>query len=183
VNTLLDRIKQGLRSLGRTDPSPSNPRQVPPLQRDQTHSSQRLRTELDTTRAPTSLTPASQTPQPPAVSTAARVRKAVLSKARRGALPHGVSPVWGASSAAHQPDFFHDPPGHEPAFALAGAAHLTAQPTESSSRPSHTSPPLQGSLLFPAASESQSSSPGSETTFLDSPSLFDPPTDSSDRLF
>lgn len=152
MGSFLDVIKQGLRNLGRAEIEP--PPRVPQsaAQRDPTHSAQRLRTELDATRPSESAGgPRLETPKPPSASTASRVRKAVLSKARRGALYQSSSVIWGTGPEPKR-GLFDDSSTQDQRPLLTGAtlAAGRSSPMRPVS-PARSDSALQGSTLFPAS--------------------------------
>lgn len=183
MGNLLDRIKQGLRNLGRADTGPPPHAQQPTAPRDPTHSAQRLRTELDSTRHPEA-PPASdaESPKPAPASAASRVRKAVLSKARRGVLPQGAGTIWGVAPATSR-GLLDGTAAEEGLPLLTGATLVVDEHRSVRAQPSdQPASVMAGSTLFGHA-------PVTPPALLPGPSLFDPaaasgaPDERTDRLF
>lgn len=182
MGKLLDRIKQGLRTIGRVQVEPAARDRSPPATRDGTHSAQRLRTELDSLRPPASPPPAAHTKPPPQTAAATRLRKAVLAKARRGALTQPAGTTWGMAPTATR-GLFDDPVAQDPAPLLSGATFAVGQTgTGRPPAPIHNHSPLQGSTVFAAPSTAATDTPASSSLF-DAAPLFDNPEDRKDRWF
>jgi len=124
MNKLLERLKQGLRSIGRGhsdghDVSRAN-HAVSDRERDT-----RLRTELDDARSSLDKRPAPSVPSP-SLSTS-RTRKAVLSKALRTSGLQNAMIIWGPAPTSRS-SLFHDSEASAPARALTGSTFVPVPP-------------------------------------------------------
>jgi hypothetical protein len=186
MGNLLDRIKRKLRNFGRADTVPPPRTQQPTAPRDPTHSAQRLRTELDSTRHPED-PPSSdaESPKPTPASAASRVRKAVLSKARRGMLAEGAGTIWGVAPVTSR-GLFDGTAAEEAPPLLTGATLVVDEHRSVRAQPSgQPASVMEGSTLFGHA-------PVTPPALPPGPSLLDPAaasgapderTDRADRLF
>lgn len=126
MQSLLERLKRGLRDLGQT------PRDLPRTQLDSAADRRdgdarpRRRTETDSSPRSGDSEPATKAPngklpqQRPALPASTRLKKAVLSKARRGSVPVQAASIWGVSpdaSATAGAWFGASPPAQPPLFA------------------------------------------------------------------
>lgn len=174
MNTLLERLKQGLRSIGRGhsdghDVSRAN-HAVSHRERDT-----RLRTELDD--APSSLDkrPAPTAPSP-SLSTS-RTRKAVLSKARRTSGPQNAMTIWGPAPTSPT-SLFDDSGASAPAPLLTGSTFVPLPPPVTAGPRRSPLGLFEGAVPFSTSVEAaKASSP------LDTANPFTPDDDPIDRLF
>jgi hypothetical protein len=177
MNKLLDRIKQGLRNIGRGSVERAARRPATPSE-EEAVPEQRMRTELDAahtlTRPHAPVQPLVQAHQP----TSVRLRKATLSKARRTGPSQNAPSIWGAASSPAGDGLFGTPA--EPAPLLSGAAlAVHHSPDGEPQRPRNTGGFLEGAPPFGRPSDAPT--PG-DTLFGPAPSLA-PSDEPKDRLF
>ena len=176
MKQILDRIKQGLRNIGRL-PGDRLPRRAPRSD-EEGIPAQRMRTELDAADVRTKPTapgqPLVQAYQP----TSVRLRKATLSKARRPGPSQNAPTLWGTAPPAVE-GLFGTPA--EPVPLLSGATLLGHQSTDSdrAQRPRSAEGFLEGAPSFGRTSDS--TNPG-DTLFGPAASLT-PGDEPKDRLF
>ena len=117
MGKLLERLKQGLRNVGRAQ-AVLQVRAQTDLDVGARESGARQRTELDSTRTPPvqGTVPPAQPPAPQST----RTRKATLSKARRASKPQCALSIWG-TPAALRTSLFDDAPSPGPAPLLSGS--------------------------------------------------------------
>lgn len=174
MNKLLERLKQGLRSIGRGHSDGHDVSRANHAGNDGERDT-RLRTELDD--APSSLDkrPAPTAPSP-SLSTS-RTRKAVLSKARRTSGPQNAMTIWGpAPTSPTSP--FDDSGASAPAPLLTGSTFVPLPPPAKAGPRRSPLGLLEGAVPFGASAEAaKASSP------LDAATPFTPDDDGIDRLF
>lgn len=176
MNKLLERLKQGLRSIGRGH---SDGRDV--LRANHAGSDERdtrLRTELDD--APSSLDkrPAPTAPSP-SLSTS-RTRKAVLSKARRTSGPQNAMTIWGPAPTSPT-SLFDDSAASAPAPLLTGSTFVPLPPPAKAGPRRSPLELLEGAVPFATSGTSAEAAKASSP--LDAASPFTPDDDGIDRLF
>ena len=117
MGKLLERLKQGLRNVGRAQAA-LQARAQTGLDVSAREPGARQRTELDSTRMPSvqGTVPPAQAPAPQST----RTRKATLSKARRASKPQCALSIWG-TPAAPQTSLFDDAPSPGPAPLFSGS--------------------------------------------------------------
>ncbi|MBK9684496.1 MAG: hypothetical protein IPO59_14890 [Betaproteobacteria bacterium] len=117
MGKLLERLKQGLRNVGRAQ-AVLQVRAQTDLDVGARESGARQRTELDSTRMPSvqGTVPPAQAPAPQST----RTRKATLSKARRASKPQCALSIWG-TPAAPRTSLFDDAPSPGPAPLFSGS--------------------------------------------------------------
>ena len=117
MGKLLERLKQGLRNVGRAQAALQASAQTG-LDVSAREPGARQRTELDSTRMPSvqGTVPPAQAPAPQST----RTRKATLSKARRASKPQCALSIWG-TPAALRTSLFDDAPSPGPAPLFSGS--------------------------------------------------------------
>ncbi|WP_128002199.1 MULTISPECIES: hypothetical protein [Piscinibacter] len=108
MNSLLERLKRGLRDLGQTARDHARTQVDRAADRRDGDAAPERRSETDAPPGSSSSEAANAKPQdaklpaqqPAPAAASTRLKKAVLSKARRGATPRQAGTVWGASPAA-----------------------------------------------------------------------------------
>jgi len=145
MGKLLDRIKQGLRNIGRGNVEHAARRPASHSEQEAVPE-QRMRTELDAANGPTKprapVQPLVQAHQPNSV----RLRKATLSKARRTGPSQNAPSIWGAASPAVDGLFGTTA---EPAPLLSGPALAVHQSTDGEpQRPCNAGGILEGAPPF-----------------------------------
>jgi len=170
MNKLLYRLKQRLRSIGRTEQFPADVRARPDTTRDDVVRDPKVRSELHVQQAQTPPTPTA----PAATST--QTKRALLSKARRAAAAEDSHPIWGPAPATISSLFGDTTPS--PAMPPLTPVLLAAapDPTPAGADPRRGTSLLQVSSIFDPGVERMPSS------LLEAAPPFGPPDDSSDRF-
>jgi hypothetical protein len=170
MNKLLYRLKQRLRSIGRTDQFSAVARARPDTTRDDVVRDPKVRSELHVQREPTSTIAVA--PAPPSTQT----KRALLSKPRREAAAENSHLIWGPAPATISSLFGDTTPS--PAMPPLTPALLEAapDPTPAGAYPRRGTSLLQVSSIFDPGAERMPSS------LLDAAPPFGPPDDSSDRF-
>jgi hypothetical protein len=149
MNRLLDRLKQGLRRIGRgrneVHPGPL----FDPAAKDDDQGT-RLRTELDD--APSSLNKRLAPAAPATTLQTGRTRKAILSKARRTGAPQNAMTFWGMTPVALTDDS-SDPTPLVPASMLSGSSQLQRSPSVADVQRASPSGLLGGAIPFAETQE------------------------------
>jgi len=174
MNKLLERLKQGLRSIGRGH---SYGRDVsrPNHAGNDGGRDTRLRTELDDAPSPLDKRPAPTAPSPN-LSTS-RTRKAVLSKARRTSGPQNAMTIWGPAPTSPA-SLFDDSRASAPAPLLTGSTFVPLPP------PAKAGPRRSPLGLFEVAVPFGASAAAAKASSpLDAANPFTPDDDGIDRLF
>lgn len=176
MKKLLDRIKQGLRSIGRGNIEREPP--DPTARSDEAAPVPRMRTELDAADGRTKTGAPAQPQAQPQQPTSLRLRKATLSKARRTGPSQNAPSLWGTAPPAVD-GLFGTPA--EPLPLLSGATlvgHLSTD-TERAQRPRTAGGFLEGVPSFGRPADSTNHG---DTLFGPAPSLT-PSEEPKDRLF
>jgi hypothetical protein len=174
MNKLLERLKQGLRSIGRGHSDGHDVSRANHAGNDGERDT-RLRTELDD--APSSLDkrPAPTAPSP-SLSTS-RTRKAVLSKARRTSGPQNAMTIWGPAPTSPT-SLFDDSGASASAPLLTGSTCVPLPPPAKAGPRRSPLDLLEGAVPFGASAEAaKASSP------LHAANPFTPDDDPIDHLF
>jgi len=176
VKHILDRIKQGLRNIGRL-PGDRLPGRAAHSD-EEAVPAQRMRTELDAadvrTKPPVPAQPLVQLHQP----TSVRLRKATLSKARRAGPPQNAPSLWGIATPAGD-GLFGAPAKPPPLLSGATLVGPHAMDGERPQRPRPAGGFLEGAPSFGRPAEPTSQG---DTLFGPAPSLT-PGAEPKDRLF
>lgn len=173
MNKLLYRLKQRLRSIGRTEQHHADVPTKPDTTRDDVVRDPKVRGELHTEQpGPSSPSAGPRAPAP----TGAQTKRALLSKARRAAAAQNSHPIWGPAPATVSSLFGNaaPPPAMPPWTAALQAA--APDPTPVSVDPRRGTSLLHVSSIFDPSPERAHSS------LLDSTPPFGPPDDPGDRF-
>ena len=149
MNRLLERLKQGLRSIGR---GPSHVHDVTKASHavNDRELDTRLRTELD--YAPSSPDKRSPLSGPSPSPSSSRTQKAVLSKARRATGTQNAPSIWGLAPASRA-GVFDGAEAHAPALPLTGSTLTPPAPSAKAEPRRSTSGLLEGAIAFGSSLE------------------------------
>lgn len=174
MGKLLERLKQGLRNVGRAQAA-LQVRAQTDLDVGTREPGARQRTELDNTRTPS--VRGKVPPAQPPVSQSARTRKATLSRARRAANPQSALSIWG-TPAAPRTSLFDNAASTEPSPFFSGST-IGSEPARP--RPSAQLSPV--TFLQGAAPLGPATDVARPTTHLDAAAPLTPDDDRPERPF
>lgn len=177
MNKLLERLKQGLRSIGRGRSDGHDVSRASHAGNDGERDT-RLRTELDDVPSSLDKRPAPTAPSPN-LSTS-RTRRAVLSKARRTSGPQNAMTIWGPAPTSPT-SLFDDSGASAPAPLLTGSTFEPLPPPAKAGPRRSPLELLEGAVPFGTSGTSAEAAKASSP--LDAASPFTPDDDGIDRLF